>query len=297
VEAVAGALDWPFVEITPAQFLDQGVELVSARADAIFRQVMELNRCVVLLDEIDELTRTRSDEAEPVERFFTTTMLPRLAKLWKTKRILFFVNTNNILRVDPAIRRSQRFDAAIFVLPPGFEAKRGHLQRHDPPVQITGITEAEVTSHLRRESPVEKGLPEARRLAWLALLRYDQLDRFADDLIASSGGSAAAPTVAHVLPPFIEELLALDWHGDDSKPAPPADEPPTDVERLLAAQRRDPAMRLIVAVDQSVAELPAGVRRSGDFVEVPPRVDDPDGWAVSLGLRLRPDGVLEAPTS
>src|SRR5262249_43420206 len=123
VEALAGALDWPFIEITPAQFLDRGVEMVSARADEIFRHVMELNRCVVLLDEIDELIQSRTPTAEPVERFFTTTMLPRLANLWKAKRILFFVNTNDIIHVDPAIRRSQRFDAAVFVLPPGYRTK------------------------------------------------------------------------------------------------------------------------------------------------------------------------------
>lgn len=35
-ESVAGAIGWDFIEITPAQFLDEGVDHVSARADAIF---------------------------------------------------------------------------------------------------------------------------------------------------------------------------------------------------------------------------------------------------------------------
>jgi SpoVK/Ycf46/Vps4 family AAA+-type ATPase len=110
VESVAGALNWPFIEITPAQFLDQGVDRVSARADEIFRTVMELDHCVVLLDEIDQLIQRRDGQAESLDRFFTTTMLPRLARLWELRKVLFFVNTNGIERVDPAIRRSQRFE-------------------------------------------------------------------------------------------------------------------------------------------------------------------------------------------
>ena len=116
-------MSWPFVEITPAQFLDEGVDLASKRADEIFSQVMELDRCVVLLDEIDELIKIRDNESSPVERFFTTSMLPRLAKLWDAGKVLFFVNTNDVVNVDPAIRRSQRFDAAFLVLPPGHETR------------------------------------------------------------------------------------------------------------------------------------------------------------------------------
>ena len=119
----AGAIGWDFIEITPAQFLDRGVDYVSARADVIFREAMELDHCVVLLDEIDELIQQRTNEAETIERFFTTTMLP-LAKLWDARRILFFVNTNNIERVDSAIVRSQRFDAARIFLPPGYPGSR-----------------------------------------------------------------------------------------------------------------------------------------------------------------------------
>lgn len=295
VEALAGALDWPFIEITPAQFLDRGLEMVSARADEIFRQVMQLNRCVVLLDEIDELTRIRADEAEPVERFFTTTMLPRIAKLWKSKRILFFVNTNDILHVDPAIRRSQRFDAAIFVLPPGFDAKVELLGRHKPPIELTDLTPETVTAELLRTAADGDGPPDTKLLAWFALLRFDQLDRFADDLHQATGSDqAAAADVVQTLPPFVKELLALDWHAAKGEEQPP-DGPPIGLHELLNAQRRDPAVRPLAVVGAKLEELRGDSYKQGDFVEIPAHEDDPEAWALQNELRLRSDGVLEPP--
>ena len=125
VEAVAGAIGWDYVEIHASDFLREGMDNVPRRADQIFQQVMELDRCVVLFDEIDELLRDRGQaESDPFGRFLTTSMLPKLAKLWEQRRVLFFVNTNWIDTADPAIKRSQRFDAALLVLPPSFEVKR-----------------------------------------------------------------------------------------------------------------------------------------------------------------------------
>ena len=55
VEALAGAIDWSFVEVLASDFLSEGMDKVPAKADEIFEQLMELDRCVVLFDEIDEL--------------------------------------------------------------------------------------------------------------------------------------------------------------------------------------------------------------------------------------------------
>ena len=169
-ESVAGSLGWDFVEITPADFLDQGTQMVSARADEIFRQLMELDRAVVLFDEIDELIQVRSERADMLSRFFTTTMLPRLARLWDARKLIFFVNTNSVHRVDPAIARSQRFDAATFVLPPSFERKVAML-----PNDVRRFVRRE-TVYKFLENPTSVGRDDAPQ-AWIAFLRYDQMER------------------------------------------------------------------------------------------------------------------------
>src|SRR5205823_4992927 len=62
-------------------------------------------------------------------RFLTTSMLPKLAELWKQRRIVYFVATNHLSYFDPAIVRSERFDALILVPPPSFAAKTAQLAK------------------------------------------------------------------------------------------------------------------------------------------------------------------------
>jgi SpoVK/Ycf46/Vps4 family AAA+-type ATPase len=86
VQALAGALGWRFVEVQAAAFLSQGMDQVPARAEAIFDALMELDRCVVLFDEVDELIRSRGEaETDPFGRFLTTSMLPKIAQLWSQR--------------------------------------------------------------------------------------------------------------------------------------------------------------------------------------------------------------------
>lgn len=169
-KSVAGELGWAFIEISPADFLDQGTEMVSARADEIFRMLLEIDGAVVLLDEIDELVRARTKDADMLGRFFTTTMLPRLARLWSARKLIFFVNTNSIGRVDPAISRSQRFDAAIFVLPPSFEQKIARLSDETKSL----LSKEEIDKVLDKYPDRDISSGDAG-IAWFAFLRYDQL--------------------------------------------------------------------------------------------------------------------------
>jgi ATPase family protein associated with various cellular activities (AAA) len=175
-EAVAGSLNWDFVEITPADFLDRGMDLVSARADEIFQWLMQLDRAVVLFDEIDELVRRRdgggpeTPPADMVGRFFTTTMLPRLARLWSGRRVIFFANTNSLQAVDTAVRRSQRFDATIFVMPPSRRRRAEMLG------DMAGYIDFDVLSELLKDEAFPSANdPGKRRVGWYPFLRFDQL--------------------------------------------------------------------------------------------------------------------------
>ncbi|HWJ97796.1 MAG TPA: AAA family ATPase [Acidimicrobiales bacterium] len=171
-ESVAASIGWRFVEVTSADFLSEGSDQVSARADEIFRQLMELDEVVVLFDEVDELIRSRSRPGEMAGRFFTTTMLPRLARLWERRRTVFFLNTNGIRNVDPAVQRSQRFDAALLVLPPSFDKKLEMLHE-----SVRDYFDLERITKLL-DDYVDKSddfsASEAQE-AWLTFLTFDQL--------------------------------------------------------------------------------------------------------------------------
>lgn len=217
VRNLARALGWDFIEVLPSDFLSEGIDQVPKVADAIFNRLMELDNCVILFDEIDELIRVRdSDGSDPFGRFLTTSMLPKLAKLWEQRRVLFFVNTNNIETADPAIKRSQRFDAAVFVPPPSFEKKLGELQKQlsklgvESSVDDFGLAKSAVEEALQGKSGVEPAL------GVFALMRWDQISELAHRL----GGVPKeewANTLVEALRDLGDELARSDWSRASSK--------------------------------------------------------------------------------
>ena len=129
IQTLSAAVGWEYVELHPSHFVAGGLPNVQRTADEIFTKLMELDRCVVLFDEIDELMRERETEPDAFGRFLTTSMLPKLAELWKQRRIIYFVATNHIAHFDQALTRSQRFDALILVLSTGFRHEEAKTRR------------------------------------------------------------------------------------------------------------------------------------------------------------------------
>lgn len=217
VEALAGALGWQYVEVLASDFLREGVDGVPARADRIFDLLMQLDRCVVLFDEIDELIQDRaSGESDPFGRFLTTSMLPKIAKLWKQRRVVFFVATNHVSRADPAITRTSRFDARIFVAPPGLTVKRRMLDKAlgaEAP-EFDGPT---VSLALAEDGNAREGLSQNdRALGVLPLLRFDQVPELIRRL-----RETADPSDAENLTSALDEMRKNLLHHEWQPAAPP----------------------------------------------------------------------------
>jgi uridine kinase len=217
VRAVAEVIEWKFVEVLASDFLSEGMDRVPAKADEIFDQLMELDHCVVLFDEIDELIRKRDGESDPFGRFLTTSMLPKLAKLWDQRRILFFVATNDVDIADAAIKRSQRFDARIFVAPPAFHVKKRMLSealikrgRRFP----TALKERAVTAAL--QGSFDDGDP----FGVLALLRFDQISELTGLMIREAGDADIISTAAAkaALGEMGKQLRAVEWKHSSLDP-------------------------------------------------------------------------------
>jgi hypothetical protein len=260
--SVAGELGWGFVEITSADFLNRGTDFVSARADEIFTHLQELDEVVVLFDEIDELIRLRNGKTDMLGRLFTTTMLPRLARLWDARKLIFFVNTNSISDVDPAIRRSQRFDAAVFVLPPSFPRKLEFV----PTEKQNGLTYDGITNILKTFGTTEAHdiSPDSARAAWMAFLRFDQLGRMRSRL---------EETDETLLPLLVElgEETVSDWAlvARDDHPIPDSPSPEAHLEWILEAYRSEAGYQRIdsgrtrLISHEAAIELPVGLKPSG----------------------------------
>jgi hypothetical protein len=304
VEALAGALSWEYVEILASDFLREGVDGVPAQADRIFDLLMQLDRCVVLFDEIDELIQDRTgDNSDPFGRFLTTSMLPKIAKLWKQRRLIFFVATNHVSRADPAITRTSRFDARIFVAPPGLPVKRAEL-RKQLDGQLPAIDDVKVSQALAENAELRSGLArDEEALGVLPLLRFDQIPELARRLRAP-GHPTQAESLLRALSEMGKDLLQHEW-----QPASNLENHGTDeLERLRSVYHqylkdvsRDFSRRRVARVEDSGVSCPEGwqeisgnhkpAEANGDrFFDAP---DDLSGLICDDGLlQLNSDPVL-----
>jgi hypothetical protein len=287
-ESLAGAIGWDFVEIHASRFLAEGMDMVPRSADAIFARLMELDTCVVLFDEIDELLRDRQgQDADPFGRFLTTSMLPKVATLWEQGRILFFVATNDIAGADPAIKRSQRFDSAIFVAPPSFEVKTARLSGLLPGVDLSFVSEA----------AVEDALENDDALGYFALLRFDQMNELADAL---RGSNVNAETMGKALEDIGKRLSRSDWQSKATR----SETEPTETPFKMFASMRDDQSRdhrksRVIEVDgEPAASLPedlSSYRKIRDdlvYLRVLRSSDRPPEDVQGINGPLVPDAIL-----
>ena len=203
-QSIAGAIGWDYVELHASHFVADGLPNVQRTADTIFGKLMQLDRTVILFDEIDELVRSRGMEPDAFGRFLTTSMLPKLAELWKARKVIYFVATNHIRFFDPAITRAQRFDALVDVSPPSFNKKVAKLKDllNQVGVQVDegGLTRESIEEGLNKAcqagEAAEKNkigssndtlLPVDATLAKFLLMRWDQLAELASLLKVGNG--------------------------------------------------------------------------------------------------------------
>jgi len=128
VKAIATALGWPVVMLSPGDFIAKGLEYIEAQAASIFSRLQQLHHAIVLFDECDELFRDRhpneqNEQTRGIAAFVTASMLPKLQDLHDRGRVIFFICTNMIESLDSAIRRPGRVDHILYVGPPDETAR------------------------------------------------------------------------------------------------------------------------------------------------------------------------------
>lgn len=310
VQVLGDIIGWKYVEIHASHFVSEGLPLVQKTADRIFKQLLELDHAVVLFDEIDELVRERDMEKDAFGRFLTTSMLPKLAELWKARKVLYFVATNHINYFDSAIIRSQRFDALTFVSPPSFQSKTAELtellakvhglhslsfQTTEAQVQheLTGIetdqeklrkTERISIGNESEETLVarfrEQTLDPSRALAKFALLRYDELDELATRLAVNLKALSPVPDAisTEILRASLVEIADSEWRKNKSY---------VDYIRDSRSERRDYRMLNVWEVEGSDEISSESVSKANSKKWLAGAVDSPQniqmpGFLVSL---------------
>lgn len=126
--ALADALGYDFITVSPSDFTRAGEAGVEARAQQVFKVLGLQSRCVILFDEIDRLLLDRdSDEygkQGDMFQFMTPSMLTKINDLRRAENCVFVIATNYADKIDGAIKRPGRIDEQLLLLPPDIGQRR-----------------------------------------------------------------------------------------------------------------------------------------------------------------------------
>jgi ATP-dependent 26S proteasome regulatory subunit len=138
--SLAEELGWSFQYCRPSDVASPFIHDTVSRIRAVFAAAIEEAPSIVFIDEFEAFVPARSDlgghqqyKAEEVNEFLAN--LEGCAE----RKVLVIAATNEPEKIDPAVRRSGRFDKLIFIAPPDAEARRAMLEFHlrDRPVDAS----------------------------------------------------------------------------------------------------------------------------------------------------------------
>jgi hypothetical protein len=159
VHGIASHLGWDLVTLSPSDFIADSLDRIELRAREIFEDLGNLDRCVILLDEMDSLLRDREiladKSAGTIMEFVVPALLPKLQQLRDytlDKQLAVFFVSNYYESIDGAILRSGRIDAHLQVLPYGKIARAQVLEslaKRDVP-ELGGAERSELMTFVEK---------------------------------------------------------------------------------------------------------------------------------------------------
>lgn len=113
VRAIAGVLQWWYVEVSPSDLMAEGQDRLGANLKRVMEKVGEIDNVVLFIDEFEEIAGSR-DSASRIDKSITNEFLKQVPLLKKqNKRNLLICATNYIRQLDTALLRPGRFDCII----------------------------------------------------------------------------------------------------------------------------------------------------------------------------------------
>ncbi len=137
--AVAGEAGVPFFSISGSDFVEMFVGVGASRVRDLFKQAREKAPCIIFIDEIDALGKSRvngfgggNDEREQT----LNQLLVEMDGFENEKGLIVLAATNRADILDPALLRPGRFDRQVPVERPDVEGREAILRIHAKNVKI-----------------------------------------------------------------------------------------------------------------------------------------------------------------
>lgn len=134
-KAIAGESGTPFLKISGSQFVELLVGVGAARVRELFEKARSLKPCIIFIDEIDAIARTRSgtnsmgggtDEREQT----LNQILTEMDGFESDTGVVVLAATNRVEILDPALKRPGRFDRQITIGNPNLKEREAILKVH-----------------------------------------------------------------------------------------------------------------------------------------------------------------------
>ena len=139
-KAVAGEADVPFFSLTGSDFVEMFVGVGASRVRDLFKQANNMAPCIIFIDEIDAIGKTRdsrfsaggNDEREQT----LNQLLSEMDGFDPARGIMVLGATNRPEILDPALLRPGRFDRRIVVEKPDLKGRVEILKVHAKDVKL-----------------------------------------------------------------------------------------------------------------------------------------------------------------
>ena len=136
--AVAGEAQVPFYSLSGSDFVEMFVGVGASRVRDLFKQAQQSAPCIIFIDEIDAIGRSRdsrfggNDEREQT----LNQLLSEMDGFDPSKGLLVMAATNRPEILDPALLRPGRFDRRVIVDKPDLKGRINILKVHSKDVRL-----------------------------------------------------------------------------------------------------------------------------------------------------------------
>ncbi|MCQ2575127.1 MAG: ATP-dependent zinc metalloprotease FtsH [Treponema sp.] len=148
--AVAGEAGVPFFSISGSDFVEMFVGVGASRVRDLFKQAREKAPCIVFIDEIDALGKSRvngfgggNDEREQT----LNQLLVEMDGFENEKGLIILAATNRADILDPALLRPGRFDRQVPVEKPDVKGREDILRIHSKNVKLDSDVDFDSLAH------------------------------------------------------------------------------------------------------------------------------------------------------
>lgn len=187
-KAVAGEAGVPFFSLSGSDFVEMFVGVGASRVRDLFRQAKEKAPCIIFIDEIDAIGRSRTkspamggnDERENT----LNQLLTEMDGFGTNSGVIILAATNRADILDKALLRAGRFDRQIHVDLPDLNERKAIFEVHLRPIKKDNTVDVDL---LARQTPGFSGADIANVCNEAALIaaRYNKPSVGKDDFLSA----------------------------------------------------------------------------------------------------------------